>query len=138
MHGMSSASDDALDAFTAFAEEVIAKSICDFFANDENARILDDLIGVLDIEKPEAGENTDKLAGKTFVITGTLQHYSSRNELKDIIEQMGGKVAGSVSNNTTCLINNDIASNSSKNKKAKELGVAIVSEDDFMKEYLNL
>ncbi|MCR5673526.1 MAG: NAD-dependent DNA ligase LigA [Lachnospiraceae bacterium] len=118
--------------------DVIAKSICDFFADDENARILDDLIGVLDIEKPEAGENTDKLAGKTFVITGTLQHYSSRNELKDIIEQMGGKVAGSVSNNTTCLINNDIASNSSKNKKAKELGVAIVSEDDFMKEYLNL
>ena len=117
--------------------DVIAKSICDFFADDENARILDDLIGVLDIEKPEAGENADKLSGKTFVITGSLNNYSNRNELKDIIEQMGGKVAGSVSNNTTCLINNDVTSNSSKNKNAKELGVAIISEDDFIKEYFN-
>ena len=73
----------------------------------------------------------------TVVITGSLNNYSSRNELKDIIEQMGGKVAGSVSGNTTCLINNDVTSNSSKNKKAKELGVRIISEDDFIKEYLN-
>ena len=71
------------------------------------------------------------------MITGSLNNYASRNELKDIIEQMGGKVAGSVSGNTTCLINNDVTSGSSKNKKAKELGVAIISEDDFIKEYIN-
>ncbi len=117
--------------------DVIAKSITDFFNDENNCRIVDDLIECLNIEKPEAGENAEKLSGKTFVITGSLNNYSSRNELKDIIEQMGGKVAGSVSNNTTCLINNDVTSNSSKNKKAKELGVEIISEDDFIQRYLN-
>ena len=117
--------------------EVIAKSITDYFADDSNTKAVDDLIRCLNIEKPEAGLNSDKLKGKTFVITGSLNNYSSRNELKDIIEQMGGKVAGSVSNNTTCLINNDVTSSSSKNKKAKELGVTIISEDDFINEYIN-
>ena len=117
--------------------EVIAKSIADFFADEKNSRVLDDLLECVILEKPAASEDGSKLTGKTFVITGSLNNYSSRNELKDIIENMGGKVAGSVSGNTTCLINNDVTSNSSKNKKAKELGVAIISEDDFIKEYLN-
>ncbi|MBO4889998.1 MAG: NAD-dependent DNA ligase LigA [Lachnospiraceae bacterium] len=117
--------------------EVIAKSIADFFEDEKNSRVLDDLLECLTLEKPEISEEGSKLSGKTFVITGSLHNYASRNELKDIIESMGGKVAGSVSGNTTCLINNDVTSNSSKNKKAKELGVAIISEDDFIKEYLN-
>ncbi len=116
--------------------EVIATSITEFFADENNIRIVDDLIAQLDIEKPEASTDAAKLAGKTFVITGSLNSYASRNELKDIIEQMGGKVAGSVSGNTTCLINNDVTSFSSKNKKAKELNVPIISEDDFIKKYL--
>ena len=116
---------------------VIAKSISDYFADEKKNRIVDDLIACLNIEKPEVTDDAAKLAGKTFVITGSLNRYASRNELKDIIESMGGKVAGSVSNNTTCLINNDVTSSSSKNKKAKELGVAIVSEDDFIREYID-
>lgn len=115
---------------------VIAKSIADYFADEGNAKRVDSLLGELHIKKPEVSENAAKLAGLTFVITGSLNNYSSRNELKDIIESMGGKVAGSVSGNTTCLINNDFASSSSKNKKAKELGVRIIPEDDFIKEYL--
>ena len=116
---------------------VIAKSISDYFADEKKMRIVDDLIACLNIEKPRVTDDTAKLAGKTFVITGSLNRYASRNELKDIIEGLGGKVAGSVSNNTTCLINNDVTSSSSKNKKAKELGVAIISEDDFIQEYID-
>ena len=69
-------------------------------------------------------------------MTGSLLHYGSRNELKDEIEARGGKVTGSVTNKTECLINNDVASNSTKNKKAKELGVPIVSEEEFLTKYL--
>ena len=116
--------------------DVIAGSIVAYFADEHNRKVLADLVSCLRISKPEVSENASKLAGKTFVITGSLNNYSSRNELKDIIESMGGKVAGSVSGNTTCLINNDFASSSSKNKKAKELGVPIVAEDDFIREYL--
>ena len=116
--------------------DVIAASIAGYFANPDKARIVDNLTECLNIEKPEEGNDESPLAGKTFVITGSLHNYKSRTELKDIIERMGGRVAGSVSGNTTCLINNDVTSGSSKNKKAKELGVAIISEDDFIKEYL--
>ncbi len=116
--------------------DVIAGSIVSYFADEHNRKIVADLVACLRISKPEVSENAAKLAGKTFVITGSLNNYSSRNELKDIIENMGGKVAGSVSGNTTCLINNDIASSSSKNRKAKELGVPIMAEDDFIREYL--
>ena len=70
-------------------------------------------------------------SGKTFVITGSLNTYENRNALKDLIESLGGKVAGSVSAKTDYLINNDVTSNSSKNKKAKELNVQIISEEDF-------
>ncbi|MBO7096034.1 MAG: NAD-dependent DNA ligase LigA, partial [Lachnospiraceae bacterium] len=76
------------------------------------------------------------LAGLTFVITGSLERYENRNALKAEIENRGGKVAGSVSAKTTALINNDAASNSSKNKTAKSLGVTIITEDDFINTYL--
>ncbi len=72
-------------------------------------------------------------AGKTFVITGALEHFSNRKALQELIESKGGKAAGSVSAKTSYLINNDVTSNSSKNKKAKELGVPILSEQDFLK-----
>lgn len=72
-------------------------------------------------------------AGMNFVITGSLNHFSNRNEAKNLIESLGGKVTGSVTGKTTYLINNDTASNSSKNKKARELGIPILSEEDFLK-----
>ena len=74
-----------------------------------------------------------KLEGMTFVITGSLENYENRDELVKVIEDNGGKTASSVSKNTNYLINNDINSNSSKNKKAKELNIPIISEDDFAK-----
>lgn len=117
--------------------EVIAKSIFDYFANDNNLRTLNNLLECIIIEKPQVSENGSLLANKTFVITGSLNIYENRNALKEQIENRGGKVAGSVSKNTECLINNDFASNSSKNKKAKELGVAIMSEEDFIATYLS-
>ena len=90
------------------------------------------LIKILKFETEESGGG-DKFAGKVFVITGSLTHFSNRNEMKELIEKNGGKVSGSVSSKTNFLINNDTDSNSSKNKKAKELGVEIISEEDFLK-----
>lgn len=72
------------------------------------------------------------ITGKTFVITGSVYHYENRNEVKAIIESLGGKVTGSVTKNTDYLINNDVTSSSSKNKKAKELGVKIITEEEFI------
>ena len=80
----------------------------------------------------EKSENKVNLSNKTFVITGSLNHYKNRDELVSIIEQLGGKVSGSVSAKTNYLINNDTESNSSKNKKAKELGIPIISEGEFI------
>ena len=80
--------------------------------------------------------NEQILQGKTFVITGSLEHFENRNQLKEKIELLGGKVTGSVTSKTFALINNDAASNSSKNKKAAELGVAVITEQEFMNSYL--
>ena len=79
----------------------------------------------------------DALAGKVFVITGDLSHFANRDEMIAYIEQRGAKVTGSVSKKTTALINNDAASNSSKNKKARELGIRIMTEEEFIKETEN-
>lgn len=118
--------------------EVIGKAFEDYFANEENSIRFDNLLKEVNIEKEVVDEANQTLDGKTFVVTGSLEHFESRNELKDLIEKKGGKVAGSVSAKTVCLINNDIASNSSKNKKAKELNVPIITEEQFMKEYLEM
>ena len=80
----------------------------------------------------EVNDKEQDLEGKTFVITGSLNSFANRDELKKLIEDRGGKVAGSVSAKTSYLINNDVMSNSSKNKKAKELGIPIVSEEEFL------
>ena len=112
--------------------EVLANSIADFFRSERNIENIESLRKILKFEKEESGGG-DKLSGKVCVITGSLQHFSNRNELKELIEKNGGKVSGSVSSKTNYLINNDTASNSSKNKKAKELGVEIISEEDFLK-----
>lgn len=112
--------------------EVLANSIVDFFKDPKNIENVKSLREVLIFEAEESA-GSDSFAGKVFVITGSLEHFTNRNELKELIEKNGGKVSGSVSSKTNFLINNDTASNSSKNKKAKELGVEIISEEDFLK-----
>ena len=87
------------------------------------------------VEMEETGESP--LNGLTFVVTGDLNHFANRKELQALIEKGGGKVTGSVTKKTNFLINNDVHSASSKNKKAAELGIPILSEDDFIKRFLN-
>ena len=114
--------------------EVIATSIYRFFRNEKRIREIDNLLKCIEIEKVVSDVEKD-LIGKTFVITGSLEKFENRDALKDIIEQRGGKVAGSVSAKTEALINNDVNSTSGKNKKAKELGIRIISEEDFLNEF---
>ena len=90
----------------------------------------------MELEKEEVEEGSQTLSGMSFVVTGSLNHYASRNELKEVIEKKGGKVTGSVTSKTVCLINNDNTSSSSKNKKAKELQIPILTEDEFVEKYL--
>lgn len=116
--------------------EVIALSVRAFFDDEKNREQLDRLLPELNIAVEAIEEGAQTLAGMNFVITGSLTHYENRNQLKEEIEKKGGKVTGSVTSKTTCLINNDTTSQSSKNKKAKELGVRIVSEEEFLEEYL--
>ncbi len=115
---------------------VIALSIYDYFHNEKAMEQLEHLLEEVEIEKQETSGAAQTLAGMSFVITGSLAHFENRNVMKEEIEKRGGKVTGSVTGKTVCLINNDTASQSSKNKKAKELGVAILSEEDFIGEYL--
>lgn len=115
---------------------VIAAGIRAYFDDDRKNAQLDRLLQEIEIAQETVSESGQTLAGLTFVITGSLLHYENRGALKDEIEARGGKVTGSVTSKTTCLINNDIASQSAKNKKAKELGVRILSEEMFIDEYL--
>lgn len=112
--------------------EVLADGIVSYFSDEKKAQNAQELYEQLHIEKPGQNDNEQIFAGMTFVITGNVYHYANRNEVKEVIEQRGGKVAGSVSAKTNYLINNDVASTSGKNKKAKELGIPIISEDDFI------
>ena len=134
--------DDDLDKIRSADEEeisaidgigpVIAKSLTKYFSNPENNQKVDHLLKYLHINKEEiSGEQI--FAGMNFVITGSLEHFSNRGEAKNLIESLGGKVTGSVTGKTNYLINNDVTSNSSKNKKARELGIPILSEEDFLK-----
>ena len=118
--------------------EVIGKAFVDYFENEDNNSKFDRLLNEVKIEYEQIDEQNQNLSGQVFVVTGSLEHFASRNELKDIIEKRGGKVTGSVTSKTVCLINNDITSNSSKNKKAKDLGIPIVTEEDFMSQYLGM
>lgn len=112
--------------------EVIADTFLDFFANTNNRNTVEELLKEITIEVEEMNMDNQIFLGKTFVITGSVEHFVNRNEVKDVIEQRGGKVAGSVSSKTDYLINNDNLSASSKNKKAKELGVTIITEEEFI------
>ena len=110
---------------------VIAGSLADYFSSEENNKKLDHLLGHLHLIHEETSEE-QIFAGKTFVITGSVEHFSNRSEAKEFIEARGGKVTGSVTKKTDYLINNDKTSTSSKNKKAQELGIPILSEEDFL------
>ena len=111
---------------------VIGTSVEEYFKDEEHNRWLNDLMKELELEQNQEPEGEQTLDGKIFVITGSLEHFSNRNELKELIESKGGKVTGSVTSKTSYLINNDLLSGSSKNKKAKDLGVEIISEQDFL------
>ena len=117
---------------------VIAGTFHDYWQSETNRENMKKLLKELEIEQIEVDESALTLQGKVFVVTGSLEHFDGRSALKELIESRGGKVTGSVTGKTTCLINNDIASNSSKNKKAKELDVPIVTEEDFMRQYLDM
>ncbi len=111
---------------------VIADTFVEFFTNENNIRIVEDLLKEVHIEQEEANTSEQIFEGKIFVITGSVEHFNNRNEIKEIIEEKGGKVAASVSSKTNYLINNDNLSNSSKNKKAKELNIPIITEEEFL------
>lgn len=112
---------------------VLADAWCQYFASEKNQDMVDRLLAELEIEQVEESEGSQPLAGMTFVITGSVEHFANRKELQTLIEAKGGKATGSVTAKTTYLINNDKASKSSKNKKAQELGIPILSEEDFLK-----
>lgn len=112
--------------------DVIAEVFVTYFKNEYNQKNVADLMKEIQLELPEASSGEQKLSGKTFVITGSVEHFANRNEVKEVIEQNGGKVTGSVSAKTDYLINNDNMSNSSKNKKAKELNIPIITEVEFI------
>ncbi len=112
--------------------EVIAQGIQEYFADPDHQRLLDRLLAVLELEKPQAESNSQPFAGKTFVITGSLERFPNRKAAQEWIESLGGKAAGSVSSKTSYLVNNDTTSNSSKNRKAKELGIPILSEEGLL------
>lgn len=111
--------------------EIIAESFVKFFANENNNHMVDDLLDIVTLEDEE-NDNANDMEGMNFVITGSVNHFSNRSEVKELIEGRGGKVTGNVTSKTKYLINNDSTSNSSKNKKAKELGVQIITEDEFI------
>ena len=111
--------------------DVLANAFCNYFADDDNRRKFMELLEELVLLKEERNMESG-ISGKTFVITGSVNHFANRDELKALIESMGAKVTGSVTNKTDYLINNDTTSNSSKNKKAKELNIPIISEEDFL------
>ena len=112
--------------------EVIAGSFAQYFRDENNMQEFQNLLQELTIkQEEESGQKNEMISGKVFVITGSLNTFSNREELKLLIENLGGKVTGSVSSKTDYLINNDAMSSSSKNKKARELGVQIITEEDF-------
>ena len=123
-----------LDALTAAdgIGGVLAQAWIDYFQDEKKNKAVDHLLEELTIEQDQEIKEGGKFAGLTFVITGTLNHFENRKKLQEVIEAEGGKASGSVTSKTAYLINNDTGSNSSKNKKAKELGIPIISEEEFL------
>lgn len=97
--------------------------------------MIDDLLTVVTLEKEEQTNQVMDMEGLQFVITGSVNHFANRKEVKELIEQHGGKVTGSVTGKTSYLINNDNLSRSSKNKKAKELGIEVITEEEFIEKF---
>ena len=131
--------------FTPQAEETLAMvpgigpekagSFVKWFKNRENQEVFDRLLPELDIEQPSTAAVGNRCQGLTFVVTGDVFHFKNRNELKAYIESQGGKVTGSVSKSTSFLINNDVTSTSGKNQKAAQLGIPVISEDEFISKF---
>ena len=113
--------------------DVIAKVYVDYFADEEHRDVFRRLLEEVHIPKEEETADSQKFAGVNFVITGSVEHFANRAEVKEEIEKRGGKVTGSVTSKTNYLINNDVNSTSSKNRKARELGIPIISEEEFLK-----
>ena len=117
--------------------DIMAEGYAAFFENEKKQKIVADLLEVVSFAEIQESQEEQTLAGVNFVITGSLNHFENRDALKAFIEAKGGKVTGSVTSKTHYLINNDALSNSSKNKKAKELGIAIITEDEFIEKWQN-
>ena len=115
--------------------DIMAAAYRQYFDNPENQRIVSDILGRITFAQVAESLGSQSLAGLTFVITGSLENFGNRSELKDYIEGLGGKVTGSVTAKTSYLINNDALSGSSKNKKAKELGVEVITEEEFLQRF---
>ncbi len=112
---------------------VIAKAFVDYFASGRHVKQFRDLLKELVIPEEAREEGKQIFAGVNFVITGSVEHFANRGEIKELIESLGGKVTGSVTSKTNYLINNDVTSTSSKNKKANDLGIPIISEESFLR-----
>lgn len=133
------------DLFTPSAEETLAmipgigpekaKSFVAWFAQEEHRSVMARLLNVLTVEQTSTAATGEKCKGLVFVVTGDVHHYKNRNELKAYIESQGGKVTGSVSKSTSYLINNDVTSTSSKNQKAHQFNIPIISEDEFVERF---
>lgn len=128
---MMEADEEAISSIEGIGP-VIAKTFRDYFSQEGNRRVLEHLMSHLELEEVAAKEE-QTFQGLNFVITGSVEHFANRGEMKELIEAKGGKVTGTVTSKTNYLINNDAASSSSKNKKAKELGVPIITEEEFLK-----
>ena len=128
---MKVATEEELNSISGIGQ-VLAKAYVDYFANSANVEKVERLLMELVIPEEKAETSEQVFKGLNFVITGSVNHFANRNAVKDLIESLGGKVTGSVTSKTNYLINNDVTSTSSKNKKANELGVPIISEETFL------
>ena len=111
---------------------VIAKVYVEYFADEKHVAELRSLLEELHIPEEQVNTEAQIFEGKTFVITGSVIHFANRDAVKEVIESKGGKVTGSVTAKTHYLINNDVNSTSSKNRKAKEIGIPIITEEEFI------
>ena len=134
---MISADEERLSSIDGVGE-VLAGAFCAYFAQTENVEQFRNLLLELDLEKETIDRSNDAVNGKVFVVTGSLQYFENRDTLKTKIESLGGKVTGSVTGKTDALINNDSTSTSSKNKKAAQLNVPVITEETFIREYLGI
>lgn len=112
--------------------QIMAEKFCQYFSDETNLTRLDNLLKEVNVMVPDNSDVEQSMDGLTFVITGSVEQFANRDEVKDYIEKRGGKVTGSVSAKTNYLINNDATSNSSKNKKAKSLNIPIITEQEFL------